>query len=286
MKLLFNIGGIGIHLFGITMALGIVAGLYIVVREVKRKGLELEKTFDLAFYTIIVGVVGARLNYILAFNPSFYFNNPKEIFMIQNGGLSIQGALIAGIVFAIWYMKRNGMPVWKTADAFAPGIILGQGIGRVGCDVFGIPMTGQWFWGINIGGQLLHPAQMYEAILNYILFLILWSKRKNTRYNGQLFVMYFIGFSMNRFIVEFFRENPLVIGRLSVAHVYSLIFIAVAILLDRFLQNLSQKTQTSVANDTTQEKKKIEQNKEFLLSIITIGILTILSLFIYYNVHL
>lgn len=285
MKLLFSVGGIGIHLFGITIALGIVAGLYIVVREVKRKGLELERTFDLAFYTIIVGVLGARLNYILAFNPSFYFNNPKEIFIIQNGGLSIQGALIAGTVFAIWYMKRNGMPIWKTADAFAPAVILGQGIGRVGCDVFGIPMRGQWFWGINIGGQLLHPAQMYEAILNYILFLVLWSKRKNTRYNGQLFVMYFIGFSMNRFIVEFFRENPLVIGRLSVAHVYSLVFIAAGILLDRFLRKLSQKTQTSVANDTSKETTEARNKKELILSIIAIVILLLLSIAFYYNVH-
>ncbi len=278
MKLLFNIGGIGIHLFGITIALGIIAGLYIVFIEIKRKGLDQNKTFDLAFYTILVGIVGARINYILAFNPIYYFNNPREIFMIQKGGLSIQGALIAGAIFAIWYMKRNNMPIWKTADAFSPAVILGQGIGRVGCDVFGVVMSRGWFWGINVSGQLLHPAQIYEAILNYMLFLILWHKRKTVKYDGQLFVMYIIGFSINRFIVEFFRENPLIIGRLSVAHFYSLIFIIVTLVLNRFLIKLSENKQLAVANDT--DKANINW-----LVISVIGLLSVISVMFYYWIH-
>lgn len=280
MKLLFNIGGIGIHLFGITIALGILAGLYVVMKEIKRKGLKKDETFDLAFYTVLVGIVGARINYILAFNPSFYFNNPKEILMIQNGGLSIQGALIAGILFAIIYMKRKDMPIWKTADAFSPAIILGQGIGRVGCDVFGVPMVREFFWGVNVRGQLLHPAQIYEALLNYLLFFFLWSKRKSVKYNGQIFVLYFIGFSFNRFIVEFFRENPLVIGRLSVAHVYSLVFIIGALILDRLLQKVSENTQSGVANDTTSYSKK-----ELIQNILVVSGLAIGSVIAYYLIH-
>lgn len=280
MKLLFNIGGIGIHLFGITIALGVLVGLFIIQLEIKRRGLEKNKTFDLAFYTIIVGIIGARLNYILAFNPTFYFNNPKEIFMIQNGGLSIQGSLIAGIAFAIWYMRKNKMPIWKTADAFAPAIILGQGIGRVGCDVFGIPMSKAWFWGVNVGGQLLHPAQIYEALLNFLLFLVLWNKRRTVKYQGQLFVMYIIVFSINRFIVELFRENPLVIGRLSVAHVYSLVFIAGALILDRFLVKVRQVPQDGVENDTAQIKRK-----ELIISSTIVGAVSVISVIFYYLIH-
>ncbi|ARE86873.1 prolipoprotein diacylglyceryl transferase [Clostridium formicaceticum] len=147
MKLLFNVGGFSIHLFGVTIALGILVGFFIMLSEAKRKGLDKEKLIDLALYTVIFGVIGARLNYILAFNPAYYIRNLKEILMLQQGGLSIQGSLIIGTAFGFWYMKKKSIPIWKTADAFAPAIIMGQAIGRVGCDVFGIPMSRSWFWG-------------------------------------------------------------------------------------------------------------------------------------------
>lgn len=195
---LFSVGGFTIHLFGVTIALGMITGMLVMLREGKRKGLDHEKLMDLGLYTIIAGLVGARLNYILAFNPAYYLQHPWSIFKVQEGGLSIQGALIAGALFAFWYMKKHRMPMWKTADAFAPGIILGQAIGRVSCDVFGIPMSGAWLWGVEVGGRLLHPAQIYEAVLNYILFLVLWNRRKSIQYNGQIFMMYLIGFSMDK----------------------------------------------------------------------------------------
>lgn len=70
-------------------------------------------------------------------------------------------------------------------------------------------MRNKFFWGVLRGSDTLHPAQMYESILNYILFGILWARRKSVKYDGQLFFTYLIGFSINRFIVEFFRTNPI-----------------------------------------------------------------------------
>jgi len=93
MKILFNIGGFSIHLFGVTIALGILVGFLIMILEANRKGLDKDKLTDLAMYTVVLGIIGARINYILAFNPSHYLQNPKEILMINQGGLSIQGAL-------------------------------------------------------------------------------------------------------------------------------------------------------------------------------------------------
>jgi len=279
MKILFNIGGLSIHLFGATIALGILVGFFVMLSEATRKGLDREKLSDLAMYTIVFGIIGARLNYILAFNPSYYIQNPKEIFMINQGGLSIQGALIVGTIFAILYMKKKNIPIWKTADAFAPAIIMGQAIGRVGCDVFGIPMIKNWFWGVNVGGQLLHPAQIYESILNYILFLVLWNKRKNTKYDGQIFFIYIIGFSINRFIVEFFRTNPMIFGPISVAHLFSLGIILVAIIVMIWLNKKQYNPQLAIGNNTV-SKKQLD-----FKSVAIIGAAVIVSVAFYYFIH-
>jgi len=279
MKVLFNVGGFSIHLFGTAIALGILVGFFVMLSEAKRKGLDQDKLTDLAMYTVIFGIIGARLNYILAFNPSYYIQNPKEIFMINQGGLSIQGALIVGTIFALWYMKKKNIPIWKTADAFAPAIIMGQAIGRVGCDVFGIPMSQSWFWGVNVGGELLHPAQIYEAVLNYILFLVLWNKRKNIKYDGQIFFIYIIGFSINRFIVEFFRTNPMIFGRISIAHVFSLGIILIALIGMAWLKKKHHNPQLSVGNDTM-IKKQID-----LKSTVIVGVAMIISVAFYYFIH-
>lgn len=250
MKILFTVAGYPIHLFGLTIALGIMAGYNVMLREAKRKRLDVEKTSNLAFYVVAAAIVGARVLYIIAFNPAYYLKNPLHIFMIQQGGISIQGALIAGVIFAYWYVKRHQLPFWKTADSFAPAIILGQAIGRVGCDVFGVPMEGTWFWGVQVNGQLLHPAQIYEAMLNFLLFLLLWHKRKKIRYDGQLFVYYMAGFSFNRLIVEFFRTNPHVIGPISIAHVFGLAMIAATLMVGKWLKQKEQKPQNSGGNAT------------------------------------
>ncbi|ABW18604.1 prolipoprotein diacylglyceryl transferase [Alkaliphilus oremlandii] len=279
MKVLFNVGGFSIHLFGATIALGILVGFFVMLFEAKRKGLDQDKLTDLAMYTVIVGIIGARLNYILAFNPSYYIQNPKEIFMIHQGGLSIQGALIAGTIFALWYMKKKNIPIWKTADAFAPAIIIGQAIGRVGCDVFGIPMAKSWFWGVNVGGELLHPAQIYEAILNYILFLVLWNKRKNIKYDGQIFFIYIVGFSINRFIVEFFRTNPMIFGPISIAHVFSLGIILIAFMGAAWLKKKQENLQLDVGNDAA-VKSKID-----IKGTVIVGVAMIISVAFYYFIH-
>lgn len=276
---LFSIGSFGIYLLGVTTAIGIAAGLWVMQKEGKRKELDHEKLLDLGMLTVIAGIVGARLGYIVAFNPMYYLQNPVEIFMIHKGGLSIQGAIILGGAAAFGYMKKQQMPIWKTADAFAPGIILGQAIGRIGCDVFGTPMARTWFWGVNVNGQLLHPVQMYEVLLNYLLFLILWKKRKSVDYDGQLFIWYLIGFSVNRFIVEFFRVNPLIIGSLSVAHMISLMIIVLTVFVMIRLKNKQINTVSYSQNGLSRIKEAHSVADYFIV------VSAIVSIVFYYWIH-
>lgn len=276
---LFNIAGFSIYLLSVTSAIGILVGMKVMLREGKRKKLDQDNLLDMGFFTVLFGIIGARIGYILVFNPAYYLQNPIEIFSVHQGGLSIQGAISFAALFSFTYMKKKKMDTWKTADTFAPGIILGQAIGRVGCDVFGTPMARSWFWGITVNGELVHPVQLYEAILNYILFVIIWRKRKSIDYDGQLFVWYLLGFSINRFVVEIFRTNPMISGNLSVAHVFSLILIGTA-LLSRY--KLKNKRSHSITFSNEQASvKHLHEKVMYYFVIATV----VISIIFYYWVH-
>jgi phosphatidylglycerol:prolipoprotein diacylglycerol transferase len=273
MKTIFSFGHYSINVFGMFISLGVIVGFLVAIREAKRKNYSIDTITDLILYAIIFGIVGARLYYVLVFNLDYYLSNPSKIIAVWDGGLSIQGALIGGGLVALIYSKFKKINLWRAADIMAPGIILGQAIGRVGCDVFGYAMKNEYFWGMLRNGQLLHPTQMYESMLNYILFGIVWARRKSVKYDGQLFFTYLIGFSINRFIVEFFRTNPVFIEPFSVAHATSLGLIIISIVA---LKLLSAKT----GNTNSVELRMFDISiKEILLLIIMMAV----SIYLYYN---
>jgi phosphatidylglycerol:prolipoprotein diacylglycerol transferase len=273
---LFSIGHFSIHLLSVTSAIGMIIGLLLIQKEGERKLLDKDKLMDLGIFTVLFGIIGARLGYILFFNFDYYLNNPSEIFRFSQGGLSIQGAILAGSAAAFIIMRRKNLPVWKTADAIVPGVILGQAIGRVGCDVFGVPMSRNWPWGVMVNGELLHPAQLYEVALNYILFLLIWRKRKTAKFDGELFFIYIIGFALNRFIVEFFRTNPQGLGPLSIAHVLSLVIIALGIMVLIFMKNRSYGTSVSI-------NEGISLSNSLVYGLVVTGF--IISVVFYYGIH-
>ncbi|GAA0489036.1 prolipoprotein diacylglyceryl transferase [Alkalibacterium indicireducens] len=273
---LFSIGHFSIHLLSVTSAIGMIIGLLLIQKEGERKLLDKDKLMDLGIFTVLFGIIGARLGYILFFNFDYYLNNPSEIFRFSQGGLSIQGAILAGGAAAFLIMRRKNLPVWKTADAIVPGVILGQAIGRVGCDVFGVPMSRNWPWGVMVNGELLHPAQLYEVALNFILFLFIWRKRKTAKFDGELFFIYIIGFAINRFIVEFFRTNPQGLGPLSIAHVLSLVIIALGIMGLIFMKNRSYGTTVSI-------NEGISLSNSLVYGLVVTGF--IISVVFYYGIH-
>jgi len=225
---ILQIGNFHINIFGIMIALGVLIGLWFALRQAKEKGLSSDAIYDIVIIAVFAGIVGARVGYILFYNPQYYFANPLDIFKIYEGGMSIHGGLLGGFLAGFLYVKKKGLPFWKMADVLAPSIVLGQAIGRIGCDVFGKAMLNDWWWGVSIKGQLLHPAQVYEFMLDYLLFFFLWRKSKKIEYEGQLITTYLIAYPLIRGVVELFRDNPEVLG-LSVAHIISLGFIALVI---------------------------------------------------------
>lgn len=234
MKPLISFGPFTLHLFGLMIAIGAAIGIFLFIREAKKRGMNHNVLLDVVIYSLVGGVIGARLVYVFIYNPAFYLANPIEILFVHQGGLSIHGGIIGGVFVGYLLLRRHQIPIWRTLDLVAPALILAQGISRIGCDVFGMPVSSSLPWGIEVNGEYLHPAQAYEFILNFILFGYLWLRLKRTAYSGQVFLHYIIGFMIIRGIVEFSRINPIIFGPFTVSHLMSLIGIIVGLVFIRY----------------------------------------------------
>jgi phosphatidylglycerol:prolipoprotein diacylglycerol transferase len=202
------------------MAVGVGLGLWFVYVQGKKQGLDAPKLLDMAFYTIIVSLIGAKL-VLLVGNFSHYMKNPSELISFARTGGVFQGGLAFGLVFALWYMRKHKLPTWKVADMAGTALALGHGFGRIGCfmagccygrtcDVpWGVVFRNEYasdLTGIPIGASL-HPTQLYEAFLNFTNFLILFVILKKKRFDGQVFSFYIINYSIIRYFVEFYRGD-------------------------------------------------------------------------------
>ncbi len=250
MKELFSFGPIHIYFFGLMIAVGIIAGGTFAIKQGKKRGISEDSMLNLIMIVVISGVIGARLFYILFYNPSFYFSNPSEIIKIDEGGLSIHGGIFTAIIAGYIYSIKSKLSFLKLADIAVMALPLAQGIGRVGCDVFGKAMINIMPWGILNGGQIVHPAQVYEFILDYTLFVFLWKRSFKKKFEGELFVIYLIAFSIIRGIVEFFRINPVIWGPFSISHLLSLGLITVGLVAYRLISNKnSEKIDTFIDDE-------------------------------------
>lgn len=227
---LFEVGPVTVHFFGVMIAVGVLVSMMFFLKEIKRAGYDNDLVLNGVFFAFFGGIVGARLVFVFVYEPAYYIQAPLEILFIHQGGLSIHGGIVGGLVTAVLYMKKNKLPIWRLLDLAAPFLILAQGISRIGCDVFGYTVPEWWPLGIDHNGEQVHPVQAYEFTLNYLLFGYLWVKLRAIQYEGQVFLHYLFGFMLIRAIVELARLNPEFMG-ISVSHLMSLIGMTVAVIL-------------------------------------------------------
>ncbi|MDD8014606.1 MAG: prolipoprotein diacylglyceryl transferase [Acidobacteriota bacterium] len=220
LPILVKIGPVAIHTYGFFMALGVGLGLWFLYVQSKKQGLDAVRLMDAAFYTIIASLVGAKLILFLG-NFSYYAAYPKELFSLARSGGVFQGGLAFGVAFALWYFRRKKIPTWKTADVVGPALALGHGFGRIGCFGAGCCFGDECSlpWGVkftsdyahNLSGVplniVLHPVQLYEAALNFLNFLVLFLALRKKRFDGQVFSLYIINYSIIRFATEYFRGD-------------------------------------------------------------------------------
>jgi phosphatidylglycerol:prolipoprotein diacylglycerol transferase len=215
-----TIGPLTLHTYGVLLALAFLAGLWIANRQAKKTGLDATRITDMAVYVLIGGLLGAKLLLLLIEWP-FYSRNPGELFsLVQSGGV-FYGGLIGALPVAWWYARKHNLPPWPTADVLAPGVALGQAVGRLGCFAagccYGRPAEVPWavtfkdiYTTRTVGTPLdvpLHPTQLYEAAATLLIFgLLIWMSRKKL-FHGQVALAYVFLYSLARFVIEFYRGD-------------------------------------------------------------------------------
>ena len=224
-----------IPMFGLFVAIAIVAATYVARKEVERyESTERlpQKTstlvFDLAIFGTIFGILGARVFHVLEY-PSQFLDDPLSM-IFSRGGFSIYGGLLIGTLTGLVFLKRKAVPIAPMLDATAPSLMLGYAIGRVGCQVSGDGDWGiasnlaskpgwlpEWAWsqtyennmaGVIIPDPGVYPTPMYETGMALIAFLVLWRLRKHRNYAGFLFAAYLLLSGFERLLIEKIRINP------------------------------------------------------------------------------
>lgn len=237
--ILFSINGFEVRAWGLLVSLGIFAGLWLAIRLAKNSEFSAEMLQEYLLYGTIVGFIGARL-WEVVFSWQQYADSPIHALMFWDGGLSIQGAVVANALLARWYFTRKGLSFWRFADIGAPALILGQAIGRIGCffngDAYGKP-TDAWYGVIYRPGTPAHntwgatplvPAELMEAGLDMVILTVLLQIFFRKKFDGQVALSYFVLYSLARFGLEFFRTDSLMIGSLKAAQITALLTAAVA----------------------------------------------------------
>ncbi len=218
---LFYVGNFPIRAYGVILAIAFLIGLGVTAYIMKAEGKKeyINVLLDMAPLLLLGGIVGARVWQVFFFEWDFYSRNPGEIIAVWHGGLSIQGGVIGALICAIVYLWRKKISFWDFADYVAPGLILGQGIGRaanlMNGDAFGDPTGGNF--GIlypeetlarqTFGDQPLWPAEIWEGQLDVLIFALLLILRLRKLPSGVYFLLYAFIYNLCRFFLEMLRGD-------------------------------------------------------------------------------
>ncbi|MGD9040706.1 MAG: prolipoprotein diacylglyceryl transferase, partial [Desulfobacteraceae bacterium] len=179
---LFSIGPLTIHSYGLFVALGFAVGFLVMLKIGKAQGIRSQQVMDIGFIVILMAIIGSRLAYVVM-NFPHYRAHPIDIIKIWEGGVVFSGGLVAVVLVMIWYLRRHHLAFWPIGDLCAPGIAIGQAIGRLGCLMagccYGKPTDLPWAVTFTHPQSLaplnipLHPTQLYSSFSGFIIFGVL-----------------------------------------------------------------------------------------------------------------
>lgn len=216
---LIQIGSFAIPSYGLLVAVAFLAALTLASRFARERGVNSDQIVNLGVYCALTGMLGAKV-LMIALDPALR-TSLSEIFSLntlQSAGIFF-GGLITATVFAVFYLRAQGMPVLSTCDLFAPGVAIGHGIGRLGCFAAGccwgkptnLPWAVTFTRADNTTGVPLniplHPTQLYEALAEAIICLVLIWQLRQKKPAGRVIGLYGVLYGGVRFGVEFLREH-------------------------------------------------------------------------------
>ncbi|NON15840.1 prolipoprotein diacylglyceryltransferase [Corynebacterium ulcerans] len=226
------LAGIPIRAYALCIITGFIIAVWIGSKRYVKRGGNPDVVIDAAIVAMISGVIGGRLYHVITDHQKYFCDdcNPVDAFKITNGGLGIWGAVFLGTVCVYFYLKAKHVPFAPFADAMAPGIVLAQGIGRLGNwfnqELYGAETSVPWaleiYYRVDAEGKFapltghstgeiiatVHPTFLYELIWNVSVFLfLLWADKKFTLSHGRVFALYVAGYTLGRFFIETMRVD-------------------------------------------------------------------------------
>ena len=239
--------GHGIYWYGIILAIAMLAGLYLCMKQAKHYGLTEDNVMDMVLWAVPCCIIGSRLYYVL-FNLDLYRRTDGSLdwaamVRIWDGGLAIYGTVIVGVIVALIYTKRHKIPFFAMGDLAVMGLLLGQIIGRwanfINREAFGTETTLPWrmkLWLTSFYSVEVHPTFLYESLWNLVgLLLILFIVSKGRRFDGENTWFYFLWYGLGRSWIEGLRTDSLYLfnwelfgQRIRVSQALSMVMVAVA----------------------------------------------------------
>lgn len=240
----FELGPISVAWYGIIIVTGMILAIYLSIKEGEKRGVSEDFIVDTAFWVLPLGILGARLYYVL-FELGYYLNNPTQIFAIWEGGLAIYGGVIAGALTFYWRSRKENVPFLLVTDIVTPYVLLAQAIGRWGNfinqEAHGGEVTRQFLEnlmlpefiieGMNINGAYYHPTFLYESVWSLIgvILILLVRKRENFLLRGETTALYMIWYGFGRLFIEGMRTDSLYLGPFRISQIVSVILIGLGI---------------------------------------------------------
>ena len=236
-----KIGNFTIAYYGILIGLGVIIGLLIAMMIAKKTGQKTDVYYDVAIISMLAGIPGARIYYVV-FSWDYYKDHLNQIFNIRGGGLAIYGGIIFALVALIIYSKIKKQSVFLILDTIVPGVAIAQAMGRWGNffnrEAFGeytnslfamqLPLkqvnsatvTELMKQNIEVinGTEFIqvHPTFLYESLWNILVCIFLIIMTKHKKYNGQIMILYFLGYGLGRVWIEGLRTDQLIIGHTGI----------------------------------------------------------------------
>jgi len=229
-----QLGPVAIRWYGLTVALSIVAGIWLTRRAAATVDLPQDLPDRVALPFVVALIVGARLAYVIS-HPAFYLANPLEVVRVDRGGLSSHGAIAAGLLYAWWLGRREGISPWSFTDACATWIPLANALVRWGNfmngELYGDP-TGLP-WGVvfpTAPDAPRHPLQLYEIITSLALFGLVHRWLSRRRFEGEVFWKTVGGLSAVRFGLDFLRSEYRVLGPFALGQLAAAVVMVAAVI--------------------------------------------------------
>jgi phosphatidylglycerol:prolipoprotein diacylglycerol transferase len=247
---------IPLHTYGFLIAIGFLCGIWTVRTLSVRSKMDPDINADLAFWLLMWGFIGARILFIFT-RFEYFMENPLDMLKVWEGGLVFFGGLIAATGYAVFFIRKHKLNVWKMMDVLLPGVTIAHAFGRVGClsagCCYGRPTDMPW--GIKLNSELvdeqfrnipLHPTQIYESLSLFILFAGLLYIFKHKKFDGQVGLTYFVLYPIIRSIIEIYRGDSIrgfvIDGVLSTSQFISILVFAAALAVLMFRLKQAERT--------------------------------------------